>query len=100
MALVCAVFLPLLAALLCWIKPLRKIAWGVTAICLALSFATAAVSSEQVIRHGRAIVVAGWIEIDGLGALVVLLVSFVCTLAAIFARGYMRHGGDHAERLW
>lgn len=100
MALIAAVFLPLLAALLCWINPLRKIAWGMTAICLALSLAASAVSAEQVILHGRAIGIPGWIEIDGLGALVVLLVSFVCTLAAIFARGYMRHGSDHGERLW
>jgi len=36
MALIAAVFLPLLAALLCWMKPLRNIAWGVTVVCLAL----------------------------------------------------------------
>ncbi len=100
MALIAAVFLPLLAALLCWMKPLRNIDWGMTVSCLGLSLAASAVSAEQVILHGRAIGVPGWIEIDGLGALVILLVSFVCTLAAIFARGYMRHGGDHAERLW
>ena len=29
-----------------------------------------------------------------------LLVIFVCTLAAIFAGGYMRHGGQSSERLW
>jgi hydrogenase-4 component F len=100
MALIAAVFLPVLAALLCWIKPLRKFAWGITTMCLGLSFASCVISAEHVIWHGREIGVVGWIEIDGLGALVVLLVSFVCTLAAIFARGYMRRGNDHAERLW
>ena len=100
MALIAAVFLPLLAALLCWMKPLRNIAWGTTVVCLGLSLAASVVSAEQVIVHGRAIAVPGWIEIDGLGALVILLASFVCTLAAVFARGYMRHGSDHSERLW
>lgn len=100
MALILAVLLPLLAALLCWMKPLRSLAWGITVICLAFSFGASIVSSEQVLVAGRAVGVPGWIEIDGLGALMILLVSFVCTLAAIFARGYMRHGSDHAERLW
>jgi len=100
MALTAAVFLPLVAALLCWMRPLRKIAWGMTVICLGLSLAASAVSAEQVILHGRAVAGPGWIAIDGLGALVILLVSFVCTLAAVFARGYMRHSSDHGERLW
>ncbi|MGB8885933.1 MAG: proton-conducting transporter membrane subunit [Candidatus Korobacteraceae bacterium] len=100
MALMLAVSLPLLAALLCWLKPLREIGWGITAVCLTLSFAMAVVSSEQVIVAGRAIGIRGWLEIDGLGALLILLVSFVCTLAAIFARGYMRQGSAHRDRLW
>jgi hydrogenase-4 component F len=100
MALILAVFLPPFAALLCWMKPLRYVAWGITVVCLALSLAASTVSSEQVVLYGRATGIRGWIEIDGLGALVVLLVSFVCTLAAVFSHGYMRHGSDHKDRLW
>ena len=100
MALIVAVFLPLVAALLCWLKPLRRIAWGTTVLCLVISFALAVVVSGQVLMKGRAIGLAGWFEVDGLGVLMVLLVSFVCALAAIFAGGYMRHGSHHADRLW
>ena len=100
MALILAVFLPLVAALLCWLKPLRRIAWGTTVLCLVISFALAVVVSGQVLMKGRAIGLAGWFEVDGLGVLMVLLVSFVCALAAIFAGGYMRHGSHHANRLW
>ncbi len=100
MALIVAIFLPLIAALLCWLKPLRKIAWGATVLCLSASFVLAVVISGKVLVKGRAIGLAGWFEVDGLGALMVLLVSFVCTLAAVFAGGYMRHGNQQAGRLW
>jgi hydrogenase-4 component F len=100
MGLIVAIFLPLLAALLCWLKPLRKIAWGSTVICLSISFAFAVMTAGQVLRSGRAVAIAGWFEADGLSALVILLVGFVCTLAAIFAGGYMRHGSHQRERSW
>jgi hydrogenase-4 component F len=98
--LIVAVFLPLLAALLCWIKPLRRIAWGTTVICLSISFAMAVMTAAQVLRSGRAVAIPGWFEADGLSALVILLVSFVCTLAAIFAGGYMLQESHQKERLW
>jgi hydrogenase-4 component F len=100
MALIASVFLPLLAALLCWAKPLRSIAWGTTVFCLSISFATSVMTAGQVLSNGRAVAIPGWIEVDGLGALVVLLVSFVCALAAIFAGGYMLHASQQRERLW
>ena len=100
MALIVAVFLPLLAALLCWLKPLRSIAWETTVLCLAISFAAAVMTAGQVLVSGRVIAIPGWIEVDGLGCLVLLLVTFVCTLAAIFAGGYMRHSNSSKGRLW
>jgi len=100
MALIVAVFLPLLAALLCWIKPLRSIAWGTTVFCLAISLAATIFATGQVLATGRVVAIPGWIEMDGLGCLVLLLVTFVCTLAAIYAGGYMHHGDSSKERLW
>jgi len=100
MAIMVAVSLPLLAALLCWIKPFRRIAWGITVVCLAASFALGIAIAAQVLRYGRAIGIPGWLEVDGLSALVILLVSFVCTVAAIFAGGYMRHGSQQPGLRW
>ncbi len=100
MALIIGVFLPLLAALLCWLKPLRSFAWGITVLCLSISFVLAVVVSGQVLIRGRAVGVAGWLEVDGLGVLMALLVSFVCTIAAVFAGGYMRHATQRSKRLW
>lgn len=100
MGLMVAVCVPLLAALLCWIKPLRRIAWGITVICLSISFVMAVIVAGQVLRTGRVVAIPRWFEADGFSALVILLVSFVCTLAAIFAGGYMRHGTRQTGRLW
>jgi hydrogenase-4 component F len=94
------VSLPLFAALLCWIKPLRKISWGITVVCLTASFALSIAIAAQVLWYGRVIAIPGWFEVDGLSVLVILLVSWVCTLAAIFAGGYMRHGSQQTELRW
>jgi hydrogenase-4 component F len=97
--LIIAIFLPLIAAVLCWLKPLRSIAWGTTVFGLSTSFVLAVVTAGQVLVTGRVIGLARWFEVDGLGVLMVLLVSFVCTLAAVFAGGYMRHSSQQ-KRLW
>ena len=100
MALIAVLAVPLLAALLCWFKPLRSIAWGITVVANWAVFATAAYVAARVVSGGRFIGVAGWLEVDGLGALVLVLVSFVCALASTYAGGYMRHGERDPNRLW
>ncbi len=100
MALMVTVSLPLLAALLCWIKPFRAFAWVLTVVCLTLSFALAIFTASRVLADGIVIGIARWFEADGLSVLVILLVSFVCGLAAIFAGGYMHHGSQQTTRLW
>ena len=100
MALIAVVVLPLLAAFLCYLPPIRKVAWHVTVVCQCAEFALTLVISAHVIAQGRVTGASGWFEADGLGALVILVVTFVCALAAIFAGGYMRHGANHDDRLW
>lgn len=100
MALIAAVCLPLLAALLCWFPPLRKLAWPITVLCLAVCLGSAIVVVREVLFSGTILAVPGWIEADGLSALVLLLVAFVCLLAAIYAGGYMRRETGSRQRLW
>jgi hydrogenase-4 component F len=100
MALMAVVALPLLAAFLCWLRPLRRIAWVITIILLTLSLAAAAVTAWQVLLTGRVVAIAGWFEADGLSALLLLMVTFVCIVAAIYSGGYMRHETQSKERLW
>jgi hydrogenase-4 component F len=98
MALMVIIFLPLIAAVLCWCAPLRKAAWGITVACLAVICALSFEVTAKVLSAGRMIAVPHWLEIDGLGALVLVLVTVVCFVAAIYAGGYMRHG--RRGRLW
>jgi hypothetical protein len=50
-ALIFLVFLPLLAALLCWIKPIRRGAWAITVVCLGATSALAFVVTARVISN-------------------------------------------------
>jgi hydrogenase-4 component F len=100
MALIGAVSLPLLAALLCWIPPFRRAAWGISVACLGSAFVLSLVVAAEVIANSRVIGISRWLEADGLSALVLVLVSFVTALAAVFARDYMRHDEEQSHRIW
>jgi len=101
MALMLIVALPLLAALLCWIRPLRNAAWPITLVTAWAVFALSILVAIRVIADGRVIGLAGWFEADGLSALMLVIVSLVSALAALFAGGYMQRT-EHEEqsRLW
>lgn len=100
MALIAILAIPLLAALLCWVRPLRRAAWGITVASTWTVFALAVYVSAEVIASKRVVGVSGWFEADGLSALILVLVSFVLALASVFAGGYMRHGEHKGSRLW
>ena len=100
MALIAIVAVPLLAAFLCWLPPIRRAAWALTVLAQCLEFLLTLTVSGEVIAGGHVSAAAGWLEADGLGALMLLLVSFVCAVAAIFAGSYMRHNEEHRDRLW
>jgi len=100
MALIAILAVPLAAALLCWLAPLRRFAWGITVASTWTVFALAVYVSAEVIASKRVVGIPGWFEADGLSALVLVLVGFVCALACVFAGGYMRHSETGRNRLW
>lgn len=100
MALIGVVILPLIAALLCWIPRFRRAAWIISVLCLGSAFVLALVVAAEVISRSRVIGIPRWVEADGLSALLLVLVSFVTALAAIFARDYMRHDEEQSHRIW
>jgi hydrogenase-4 component F len=100
MALNAIVVIPLLAALLCWLYPLRRAAWVITLASTWAVLPLAVFVAAQVLTGGRVVGVRGWIEADALSALVLALVSFVCALAAVFAGGYMRRREHDPSGLW
>lgn len=100
MALIAIPVIALVAAFLCWARPLRKAAWGITVVSMWATFALAIVVSAGVIANGRMVALPGWFEADGLSALVLLIVSFVSALACVFAGGYMPHETHQKKGLW
>jgi hydrogenase-4 component F len=100
MALIGMLFLPLLAAFLCCLTAVRGWAWGVTVVCSSAEFVLALLISARVIVNGHVVAAHGWLEAGGLGSLMLIMVSFVCALAAIYSGGYMRHNLGQKDRLW
>lgn len=100
MALTAVVAIPLLAAFLCWLPPLRRFAWIVTLIANWTVLPLSVLVAAHVLSAGRVVGIPRWIEADAFSALVLILVSFVAALASIFAGGYMRRREHEHSRLW
>jgi hydrogenase-4 component F len=99
MALIAILVIPLISAILCSIPPLRTRAWYITLVSMAAIFVVGVYITARVIAVGRLVGPSGWIEADGLSALIIIVVSFVCLLGCVFAGGYMRHSHE-ANSLW
>lgn len=100
MALNLVLVIPLLAALLCWLHPLRKLGWVITIVSSWTVLGLVVFVAAQVLSSGRIVGVPGWIESDALSALVLALVSVVSALAAVFSGGYMQRREHDQSRLW
>lgn len=90
--------LPLAAAVLSCL-PWRRAASGVT---LAASLAVLVVGVQlagQVVCSGPVVAIPKWIAVDGLSALVLLLIAFVGATAAFFSWGYMSANSHEPRRL-
>jgi hydrogenase-4 component F len=104
MSVLIILLLPLIAtALVC--LPFKKIwASGVTVISsLAVLILAARVawltSTGNSITSDLKIGMLKWINVDGLSALILLLIAFIGTTAAIFSVGYMAHGNLTTGKL-
>jgi len=90
MMLAAILVLPLLAAVLCWIPAIGRRA--AAPLTLASSLVLLALSGwvlHKVIESGRVVAVSGWLEVDALGVLILVLVTAVGVTASLFSLGYM-----------
>jgi hydrogenase-4 component F len=82
----------------------RRFAPVITLIASLGSLFFAGMSTVQVLADGELVALAGWIGIDGFGALLLALSTFVGVLAALFSWGYMgvraREKSDRDLRLY
>ncbi len=100
MTLVAILVFPLLASILCWTPAIgRKVASALTLVnCVAL-LGLAVWATHRVIVQGRVVAIPGWIEMDALGALILLLVTAVGVTASLYSLGYMKRTTHDASVL-
>lgn len=85
MTLVAILVLPLLASILCWTPAVgRKAVSALTMLSSLALLGLSVFATQQVIAHGRVVAIPGWIEMDALGALILLLVTAVGVTALRF----------------
>jgi len=88
--LIAVLVLPLIAAIVCWIPALgRRAGAPVTAVTNFLLFALSARVAWRVVAWGKTVAIPDWIEVDALGALILLLVTAVGVMASLYSLGYM-----------
>jgi hydrogenase-4 component F len=94
--------IPLLsfAAVLLSLLPLgQRFAPAVTLIAGVSAFLLALLAEGRVVIEHRLIAIPGWVELDGLSAVLLLLVAFLNATAALFSWGYLGAHVDQASRI-
>jgi len=98
MELAAVLFIPAFAGALSLLPFSRRAAAPITLIGSFLLLLFAIAIADQVSRIGQVEELGDWLVCDGLGALVLLLVSLVATTAALFSWGYIRVRAAHGGR--
>ena len=103
MSVIVILLVPLVAALLVCIPLGKRWVPGVTVVsCLADLILIARLARQVVAGHAPGELLdaawSKWIAVDGLSALILLLIALVATTAAIYSVGYMAHENLDAEK--
>jgi hydrogenase-4 component F len=99
MAVILIPFVPLAAVLLSLVPSGKRFAPGATLIASVAALALAISSTLDVLSHERVTVIAGWVELDGFGATLLLLTTFVSATAALFSLGYIAAHESESRRI-
>jgi hydrogenase-4 component F len=99
MILLAVIALPLAAALLSALPLPRRVAPVVTLICAAAALALAFAVGAEAAAGREVVAVRGWVEADALSAVILVIVAWVCLLAALYSIGYMAAHAHEERRL-
>ncbi len=91
MILLAILAVPLIAALLSCLPVGRRVAPAVTLTSCTVVLAMVIAAAMGVVARGSVVAIANWVSIDGLSALILLLVATIGSTAALFSWGYMAH---------
>jgi hydrogenase-4 component F len=89
MSLVLILIVPLLAAGISWLPLGRWVAPAATVVGCSIVIALSASDAFSVAGGAPLIAIRGWLELDGLSALILVLVAGVCSTASLFSWGYV-----------
>jgi formate hydrogenlyase subunit 3/multisubunit Na+/H+ antiporter MnhD subunit len=89
MQLIAILLIPAVASGLSLSRFGRNLAAPVTLASSALVLALSAAAAGEAARGGSVDALAGWLTLDGLGALIMFLVALVSFTAALFSWGYI-----------
>jgi hydrogenase-4 component F len=81
--------LPFVAVLLSLLPLGKRFAPAVTLIAGIAAFALAIPDALRVVAERRVVAIPGWLELDGLSAILLLLITFLSATAALFSWGYL-----------
>jgi hydrogenase-4 component F len=100
MNLIVVLLLPLIASAFSWVSLSRRVASVVTVIsCCVLTFISV-VDSLRVVHGLDVDGVSGWFALDGLSALILLVVAWSSLISSIFSVGYVdHHYGSDPRRM-
>jgi len=99
MSLILIPLIPLVAVVLSPLPLGKRLAPAVTLIAALAAFALAVSSLTSVLAEQKVVAIADWVELDGLGATLLLLVTFVGATAALFSWGYIAAHESEVRRI-
>jgi hydrogenase-4 component F len=99
MTLIVIPLIPLAAVLLSLLPLGKRFAPAITVIGAVAALALAVVSALRVVAAGEVVPIPGWVGLDGFGALLLLVITFVSATAALFSWGYIGAHWSEAGRV-
>jgi len=99
MSLILVPLIPLAAVLISLVPLGKRFAPAVTLVAGIATFVLALRESLRVVSDHQVSAIAGWVELDGMGATLLLLNAFVGATAALYSWGYIGAHGYEARRV-
>ena len=99
MTLILIPLLPLAAVLLSLLPLGKRFAPAVTLLAAIGSFALTVVGALRVGTEREVVAIAGWVQLDGFSATLLLVVTFLSVTAALFSWGYIVVHEHEAQRI-
>ncbi len=100
MNLLCILILPLLASAFSWLGGSKRAAAVVTIISCVLLLALSLADAWMVVQGRLVAGISGWLALDGLSALILLVVCWSAFISSIFSLGYIdHHYGNDPRRV-